>query len=107
MVDLVFGDKDRVATVTLMGGRAVGVAVSKLSVLWELQGWVMGGMLGDQIQTLRCHLEIYPRPCSAERLYLVTEEGSPCLPSGQMGTETPCGAGQGTNAPNLGHPWCP
>lgn len=50
MVDLVFGDKDRVDTVALMGGRAVGVAVSVLSVLWELPGWVMGGTLGDRIQ---------------------------------------------------------
>ena len=28
----------------------MGVAVSELSVLWELPGWVMGGTLGDLIQ---------------------------------------------------------
>lgn len=41
MVDLVFGDKDRVDTVILMGGRAVGVAVSELSVLWSLRKAVL------------------------------------------------------------------
>lgn len=65
-----------------------------------------GDARGPDSEMHGCHLEIHPRPCSVERLYPVTEGGSPRPPVGQMGIGSLCGAGHGADAPKVGHPQC-